>query len=41
MEGRAATERSHERSVTKEGAALTDLVLRPVASSVNIGIGLY
>jgi len=41
IEGRAATERSQERSVTSEGVALTDFVLGPVASSVNIGIRLY
>ena len=38
MEGRAATERSHERSVTKDGVALTALVSGTAASSVNIGI---
>jgi hypothetical protein len=41
MEGRAATEKSHDKSVTREGAALTDFVLGSRASSVNIGIELY
>jgi len=41
MEGRAATERSQERSVASEGPALTVLPLGLVASSVIIGIGLY
>jgi hypothetical protein len=41
MEGRAATDRSHERSLAKEGAAVTGLLLGSTASSVNIGIDLY
>ena len=41
MEGRAATCKSQERSVTSEADALTCFVLGPVDSSVNIGIQLY
>ena len=41
IEGRAATERSQERSVASEGLALTVLLLGLTASSVNIGIQLY
>jgi hypothetical protein len=41
MEGRAATERSHDRSQTNEAAAVTDVEARGTVSSVNIGIDLY
>jgi hypothetical protein len=41
MEGRAATDKSHERSVAREGVAVTVLPLGGTASSVNIGIDLY
>ena len=41
IDGRAATERSQERSVANEGAAVTDVGPWSSVSSVNIGIGLY
>ena len=41
IEGRAATERSHERSDAREGDAVTDAGLGVAVSSVNIGIRLY
>jgi len=41
IEGRAATERSHDRSLANDGAADTDEEAGGVISSVNIGIGLY
>ncbi len=41
IEGRAATERSQERSQAKEGEAATDGRVWVSASSVNIGIWLY
>jgi len=41
IEGRAATDRSHDRSLANEGPAVTDLRLACTGSSVNIGIQLY
>jgi len=41
IEGRAATERSHDRSLANEGAAVTDVAVGSAISSVNIGMDLY
>jgi len=40
IEGRAATERSHERSQASDGAAMTEVVVGG-ATSVSIGMELY
>ncbi len=41
IEGRAATERSQDRSLANDGAAVTDVVLGAAISSVSIGMELY
>ena len=41
IDGRAATWSNHERSLAREGAAVTDFRDGRTVSSVNIGIHLY